>query len=105
MARDIIELSGLQEGRDVDIVFTGIRPGEKLYEELFLKDDHYSRTQHDKIFVSRNGARILTDAAFQGSTFNEEIDHLLQTARSGDTEATKAHLKHLVPEYQTTRKP
>ena len=55
LARDLIRLSGLEPGRDIEIAFTGLRPGEKLFEELFLEDENYSRTRHEKIFVCQNG--------------------------------------------------
>ncbi len=59
LARDLIRLSGLEEGRDIDIVFTGMRPGEKLFEEMFLSEENYQHTIHEKIFVARNGANQL----------------------------------------------
>ncbi len=55
LARDMIELSGLRPYEDVDIVFTGIRPGEKLHETLFYADETLSPTTHEKILMSRNG--------------------------------------------------
>ena len=51
LARDMIRLNGLEEGRDIDIVFTGLRQGEKMYEELFYEGDRIERTSHDKIMV------------------------------------------------------
>ena len=51
LAQDLIELSGLEVGRDIEIVFTGMRPGEKLHEELFISGETYRRTEHQKIFV------------------------------------------------------
>jgi FlaA1/EpsC-like NDP-sugar epimerase len=56
LARDLIELSGLQVGRDVGVIYTGLRPGEKLFEELFIPGEVYARTAHQKIFVANNGA-------------------------------------------------
>ena len=63
LARDLIRLSGLEEGKDIEIVFTGLRPGEKMFEELFLDGEAYDRTTHEKIFVARNGraARSVPD--------------------------------------------
>ncbi len=102
MAHDLIELSGLQVGRDVDIEFTGVRPGEKLFEELFLQDDHYERTQHQKIFVSRNGVAAFTPSG-NGSrplTLDERVDGLIAAARASDGEQVRRCLMNLVPEYQ-----
>lgn len=59
LARDMIELSGLQVGRDIDIAFVGLRPGEKLFEELFLPGEQYDRTSHEKIFIARNASRLV----------------------------------------------
>ncbi len=55
LARDLIRLSGLEPGRDIEIQYTGLRPGEKLFEELFGADEIYGQTRHEKIFVYRNG--------------------------------------------------
>ncbi len=101
MARELIELSGLQVGRDIDIVFTGIRPGEKLYEELFLPNDHYTRTQHDKIFVCRNGAGETEsgDAGGKGR-FTEQVDALIAAAQRGNPAEVRRRLREIVLEYK-----
>lgn len=52
LAQDMIRLSGYEPGRDIDIVFTGIRPGEKLFEELLTAEEGASSTSHEKIFVA-----------------------------------------------------
>lgn len=52
MARDLIELSGLEPGKDIDIKFTGLRPGEKLFEELLTAEEGTSTTKHEKIYVA-----------------------------------------------------
>lgn len=54
LAKDLIRLSGLEEGRDVEIVYTGLRPGEKLYEELYDQDEVRLPTPHPKIFRARH---------------------------------------------------
>ena len=53
LARDLIRLSGLREGEDIEIVFTGMRPGEKLFEEIATDAEQADRTAHPKIFVGR----------------------------------------------------
>lgn len=53
LAKDLIKLSGFEPEQDIKIEFTGLRPGEKLYEELFMKEEILSSTRHEKIFVSR----------------------------------------------------
>jgi FlaA1/EpsC-like NDP-sugar epimerase len=57
MAETLIRLHGREPYKDVQIVFTGIRPGEKLFEELFYDPDHVDRTSHDKIFLARMGGK------------------------------------------------
>lgn len=52
MATDLIELSGLEPGRDIEIKFTGLRPGEKLFEELLTAEEGTSSTKHEKIYVA-----------------------------------------------------
>ena len=54
LARDLIRLSGLHEGEDIEIVFTGLRPGEKLYEELYDQREKALPTPHPKIFLARH---------------------------------------------------
>ena len=54
LARDMIRLSGLQEGREIDIVFSGTRPGEKIYEELYTGGETRRETEHEKILVAES---------------------------------------------------
>jgi len=92
LARDMIRLAGLEEGRDIEITFTGLRPGEKLFEELFLNDEHTTRTAHDKIFVSRNNEHT------HDSTLDQTVDQLLAAAHAHDREALYRLIRRLVPE-------
>ncbi len=54
LAREMITLSGLRPGEDIEIKFTGVRPGEKLYEELSVSGENMARTRHEKIYVWHN---------------------------------------------------
>lgn len=95
LARDLIRLSGLQEERDIDIVFTGLRPGEKLFEELFVAGEKYERTRHDKIFIAANAS------SFVPEDLDAAIVALDQAAHDNDREAILRNLQHLIPEYQS----
>ena len=53
LAEQLIRLSGNEPGKDIEIVYTGLRPGEKLFEELFHEKERLTGTQHDKIFLAR----------------------------------------------------
>ncbi len=61
LARDLIELSGYEVGRDIEIKFIGLRPGDKLFEELFIPGEEYERTTHEKIFIAANASRFVPD--------------------------------------------
>jgi FlaA1/EpsC-like NDP-sugar epimerase len=94
LARDLIELSGLEVGRDIDIAYTGLRPGEKLYEELFVAGESYRRTQHQKIFIADNASRPVP------LRLDEAIAELRQAADAGDHETIVRGLRQLVPEFR-----
>lgn len=98
MARDLIELSGLEVGRDIDIQFTSLRPGEKLFEELFISGESYIRTAHHKIFVANNSATSNT----WSEGLNEQTDHdqFIEAAQNGDSRAITQTLQRLVPEFR-----
>ncbi len=112
LARDLVTLSGLEVGRDIEIVYTGLRPGEKLFEELFIPGEVYARTAHEKIFVANNGASARGNAgagAQRGegdgcelapSDLQQEIDALIAAARRDDAAEVRRLLGVLVPECQ-----
>jgi FlaA1/EpsC-like NDP-sugar epimerase len=93
LATDLIRLSGYHPGQDIPIVFTGIRPGEKLHEELFLNGEAYRRTRHDKIFVARHESTLEVTAAEQLAT---ELVRLA-TATAGRAGANE-RMRTLIPE-------
>ncbi|MEZ4661311.1 MAG: nucleoside-diphosphate sugar epimerase/dehydratase [Caldilineaceae bacterium] len=93
LARDLIQLSGLQEGRDIDIVFSGLRPGEKLYEEMFTPDESYKETVHEKLLIAANAAR------FVPGNLDQALEALAYAARLDDCDAAIRLLENLLPEY------
>lgn len=92
LARDMIRLSGLQEGVDIRIEFTGVRPGEKLYEEMFFSHEVAEPTSHPKILRAKSGLEQYCS--------DEAIEQLIQLARNGADEKTlRGVLRRLVPDF------
>ncbi len=94
LARTMIELSGLEVGRDIDLTFTGMRPGEKLYEELFVPGEEYQPTPHQKIFIARNASNTVSPF------LNHAVEVLAHAAEQHDTAAILRVLHQLIPEFQ-----
>jgi len=92
LAKDLIRLSGLEEGKDIEIKFTGLRPGEKLYEELLTAQEKIDSTQHEKIFIARLD-QVNPDEIYP------RIAELEQLALVGQNHKIRAKLKELVPNY------
>jgi FlaA1/EpsC-like NDP-sugar epimerase/lipopolysaccharide/colanic/teichoic acid biosynthesis glycosyltransferase len=94
MARDLIRLSGLKPEEDVQIEYTGLKPGEKLYEELITEGEGIQESRIEEIMVLTNGypERTLED-------IDRQIGHLVELAQQADADGIKAALKRLVPEY------
>ena len=93
LAKDLISLSGLTPGEEVEIVYTGIRPGEKLYEELFQANEESLPTTHEKIFRTRTRAPI-SEASLAGG-----IEAVIDAARDGDGDALAEALRQVLPNY------
>jgi FlaA1/EpsC-like NDP-sugar epimerase len=101
MARDLIRLSGKEPGKDIPIKFTGLRDGEKLYEELITAGEGVVETSHEKIM------RLRADGPWYGHSSREElvrwlddhIDRLLELTRDFDNCGIKKTLVTMVPEY------
>jgi len=94
LARDMIRLSGLEVGRDIDICFTGIRPGEKLFEELFAQGEEYQPTAHSKIFIAAGASNNIPP------DLRANVALLEQVARTNDDATARRMLRHIVPEYR-----
>lgn len=93
LARDLIHLSGLEVDEDVPIIFTGLRPGEKLYEELFIPGETYHRTTHAKIFVAGNGHPAAPDQ------LDTIVEALATSAQHNDRAGIVRDLCSLIPEF------
>ena len=92
LAKNMILLSGLKPNIDIELKFVGLRPGEKLYEELLTDAAIAQPTHHQKIMISKE-----TDANFDVNT--KKIEKLIEVVRTSDTKKTLELIRDLVPEY------
>jgi FlaA1/EpsC-like NDP-sugar epimerase len=97
MARDMIRLSGKIPDQDIQIVFTGLRPGEKLYEELITHGEGIVATSHEKIMVLRR--QETGDPAERDRQIRDAIDRLNTAVGTYDAARIREELQSLVPEY------
>jgi FlaA1/EpsC-like NDP-sugar epimerase len=92
LAREVIRLSGFKPDKDITIKFSGIRPGEKLYEELVTEEERAEVTKHKRIFVGKpNGV--------DWERLPEELSNLLEAARASEKERVVAILQQIVPKF------
>jgi FlaA1/EpsC-like NDP-sugar epimerase len=92
LARELITLSGFKPGTDIEITFTGPRPGEKLFEELSIKGEDMQTTRHPKINIWKN-------IPIDREKLRSSIDQLVQAAKTQDYDVIVRKIKDLVPEY------
>jgi len=93
LARDLIKLSGYKEGVDIDIEITGLRPGEKMYEEILLDTEEDISTEHEKIYISNLNC-------LKENEFIENINKLENIADKTDKKNIIKELKKIVKEYK-----
>lgn len=93
LAKDIIRLSGYEIDKDIKIIHTGLRPGEKLYEELFIQGENYVKTIHEKILIATNASHFIPEY------FEDNLEILLKERYKNDKELIISLLRKLVPEY------
>ena len=91
LARNMIRLSGFEPDVDIPIVYTGLRPGEKLYEELLLSGEGMQKTKNDLIYIGH-------EIAFDPAAFEENL-MLLRAIPETDEPALRAKLRELVPTF------
>lgn len=91
LAEDLIRLTGLEPGRDIEIVFTGIRPGEKLSEDLWDEGHTFAKTQHPDIY------RLEGQDSLAGAALKDSVDEMLRLSRESDTQAVVELMDELIP--------
>jgi len=94
MARDLITLSGFNPEEDMEIKFIGLRPGEKLYEELITQGEGIEPTRHADIMVLRSEDHIPLQ------TMLDQVDRLVAMAKASDEKGIRRFLSEIIPEYQ-----
>ncbi len=92
LARDLIRLSGFEPGQEIEIAYTGLKPGEKLHEELFTHNEQRQATRHHQIFIAQG-------ECCDGPRLREEIAELEALTQTREAARLRAKLKEIVPEY------
>ncbi|HJQ68489.1 MAG TPA: nucleoside-diphosphate sugar epimerase/dehydratase [Blastocatellia bacterium] len=98
LAKDTITLSGLKPGEDIEIVFTGVRAGEKLYEELEITEERLTQTRHPKIFIGKI-------AAYPEERVRHALARLRALSHDGQEHELRSFLGELLPEARLTLEP
>jgi len=94
LARKMIQLSGLVENRDIKIVYTGLRPGEKLYEELLASAENTTATHHPQILIGKV-------KQYNFEEINQKIDELIKLFNTQNNVDIVSAMKDLVPEFKS----
>lgn len=94
LAENLIYLSGFTPGVDIKLTYSGLRPGEKLYEELLVAGEDVKKTALEKTWVLRQGRQL------DGEVLVSRLSELQSLCQSGDSVQLKRVLKELVPDYQ-----
>ncbi len=98
LAEDLIRFSGYEPGRDIDIRYVGLRPGEKLYEELLADEENTNSTQHEKIYTA-----ILSQCDFGHLRFM--LERMVQVVQTAEGQAIRTLLQNLVDTYKPMNVP
>ena len=94
----MIRLAGYKPGEEIQIQYTGLRPGEKLYEELLATKENTKPTSHDKIMIANVREYDFEDIA-------EDIDAIIDSSYYFDSMRTVGRMKDLVPEFKSLNSP
>ncbi|MDE2089798.1 MAG: polysaccharide biosynthesis protein, partial [Gammaproteobacteria bacterium] len=93
LAEQMIRLTGKVPGEDIEIVYTGLRPGEKLYEELFHEQENLIGTRHDKIFQAR-------PREVDWQALNQTMEQITDACECFDDARLRSLIAKLVPEFE-----
>jgi FlaA1/EpsC-like NDP-sugar epimerase len=94
LAENMIRLSGYTPDQDIKIIETGLRPGEKLYEELLVKTEDLDKTPNELIFIER-------DEPITSEELDRKLEILRSALRCGDDESAREALREVVPTFKT----
>ena len=95
LATNLIKLSGYKPGEDIEIKFTGLRPGEKMYEELLMNEEGLKKTANKMIYIGK-------PIEFDDDTFKEQLNKIYKDAYE-ETDKIREDIKKIVPTYQMTK--
>ena len=93
LAIDLIKLSGLEPNRDIKIKITGLRPGEKLYEELLMSEEGLKSTGHNKIYIGKPTFESIDN-------LNKKLEELKELLKENDDKLIREKMKQIVPTYK-----
>ena len=97
LAKDLIRFYGLEPDRDIPIIYTGLRPGEKLFEELLTAEEGTDSTAHERLYIARMGKPEVG--------WESDLAKLTEAAEEGDATRVLEMLERLVPRYHANRHP
>ena len=94
LARKMVKLSGLQLGKDIQIVYTGLRPGEKIFEELLNDNENTLATHHEKIMIGKVRTYNFIEVC-------EKLNSLIDSYNTQDNMRIVGLMKEMVPEFKS----
>lgn len=95
LAKELIRLSGYEVHKDIEIVYTGLRPGEKLFEELLVTGEEYEPTEHEKLLIVKNASQIVPE------NLDNIVEALCQASIKNDVYSIIFLLQRIVPGYNS----
>ena len=97
LAKDLIRLSGYEVGKDIKIQYSGLRPGEKLFEELYIPGEEYAPTEHSKVLIACNASQMVPEG------LDDTIERLVHASKMDNEMNIRTMLKKLIPEFQSPK--